>query len=91
MKWALAVIATEAITELLLHSVLLDKPRAWLSKRPFFKELFKCGWCLSLWVGLFVFGLLLLRLEIILLPVVLHRLSNYLHAIYSFVKYAKRS
>jgi len=90
IKWALALVGTEAITELLLHSALLNKPRTWLCRFNFFKELFSCGWCLSLWAGLLVFGLLLLRLEIILVPIVFHRVSNYLHAVYSFVKYARR-
>lgn len=87
MKWALVVISVEALTELLLHSTLLNSPRSWLSRRPFFKSLFECGWCLSIWVSLFVFGLLLLRLEIILLPICLHRMSNYVHVFYSLVKY----
>jgi len=90
MKLILAAIATEAITEILIHAGFLNKPRAWLSKVGFFKELFSCGWCLSLWVGLFVFGLLYLRLEIALIPIVIHRLSNYLHVIYSLVKYPRR-
>lgn len=91
MKWALAVIGTEAIVEILLHSAILDKPRKLLSRLAFFKEMFKCGWCLSLWVGLFVFGLLLLRVEIVLVPIVFHRVSNYIHVIYSFAKYSRRS
>ena len=90
LKLILAVIAVEALTEILLHSALIKRPRAWLCRFNFFKELFSCGWCISLWVGLFVFGLLLLRLEIILVPIVFHRASNYLHAVYSFVKYARR-
>jgi hypothetical protein len=90
MKWLIAIIAVEGLTEILLHSALFEKPRAWLSRRGFFGKLFKCGWCLSLWVGLFVFGIILLRAEIVLIPIVFHRISNYIHAIYSFVKYARR-
>jgi len=90
MKWLIAIIAVEGLTEILLHSALFDKPRVFLSRFRYFKKLFECGWCLSLWVGFFVFGILLLGLEIFLVPIVLHRLSNYLHAIYSLVKYARR-
>jgi len=91
MTWILAIIATEALTELLLHSTPLGKLRACLSRWPFFKEIFECGWCLSLWVAVIVFGILIIRAEVILIPIVLHRLSNYLHVIYSLVKYARRS
>jgi len=82
----LGIISTEAITEILLHSELLDRPREFLLKLPFFKGLFNCGWCLSFWVALFVFGIMLLKLHIILLPIVLHRLSNYLHYFYGILK-----
>lgn len=81
-----AVISTEAITEILLHSELLDKPRGFLLKLPFFGSLFSCGWCLSFWVALLVFGIIMLRIEIILVPIVFHRLSNYLHYLDSILK-----
>jgi len=86
MKWILAIIATEAITEILLHSDLFGKVRGFLSKFWFFNELFVCGWCLSFWVAIFVFILILKNLEIILIPIVIHRLSNYFHYCYGILR-----
>jgi len=82
----LGVIATEALTEILLHSELLDRPRKFISKLPFLEALFSCGWCLSFWVGGVVFGIIILGLDIILLPIVFHRLSNFLHYGFSILK-----
>jgi len=90
IRLILLVIAVEGLTEIILHSGLFAKPRVFLSRFRYFKKLFECGWCLSVWVGFFVFGILLLGLEIVLVPIVLHRGSNYLHVIYSFVKYERR-
>lgn len=86
IRWVLAIIAVEALTELLVNAEILDKPRNAISKIRFFKELFDCGYCLSVWMALFVFGILLLKLEIVLVPIVIHRTSNYVHSIYSFLR-----
>lgn len=86
MKWILAVIATEGITEILLHSNLLEKIRTRLSKFWLFSEILSCGWCLSLWISIFVCSLIFLHLEIILVPIVIHRLSNYWHFGYGILK-----
>jgi hypothetical protein len=90
MKWILAVIACEALTELLVNAEILDRPRNFLCKISFFRSLFECGYCMSFWTGLFVFGVLLLKVEIVLVPIVLHRSSNYLHDLYKFIKNRKK-
>ena len=86
MIWVIAVMATEAITEILLESALLDKPRAYLTKRWFFKELLGCGWCLSVWVAAAVVGVIAVGLKIILIPFVVHRIANVLHDLYGLLK-----
>lgn len=76
----LGVVATEALTELLIHAEPLDKPRDWLmSKVGFLHKLLSCGWCLSVWVALLVFAILWKGWWIVLMPIAFHRLSNYLH------------
>ena len=84
MRWlgllALGVVATEALTEMLVHSELFDKPRDWLmGKAGFFHKLLGCGWCLSLWVAVLVFAVILKGWWLALMPIAIHRLSNYLH------------
>jgi len=90
MKWVLAVIACEGLTELLVNAEILDSPRNFLSKVKFLKALLECGYCASVWAALFVFGILLLKAEIVLVPIAIHRLSNYLHDLYKFIKNRKR-
>lgn len=90
VKYIFAAIAVEAITEILIHSTLLDKLRNALRKVGVFDDLFSCGWCMSVWAALFVFGLFVLRIEFVLAPIIMHRLSNYLHVIYNLVKYRDR-
>ena len=86
MKWLIAIIAAEALVELLSNAEILDKPRNFICKIGFFKQLFECVYCLSIWIAFVVFGILLLHLEIILVPIFIHRVSNYLHSVYSFVR-----
>ena len=86
MTWILAVIATEALVEFFVNAEIFDKTRKAISKVKFLKDLFECGYCLSVWMALFVFGILLLKIEIILVPIVIHRTSNYVHSIYSFLR-----
>jgi len=47
----LLAIVVEAVTELIIHSVIFEKVRLWLmAKSKFFKELLTCGYCTSFWV-----------------------------------------
>ena len=82
MKYLIAIIAVEAITEILLHSELFE----WLRKALPKIGLFDCGWCLSVWVAGLVFAIVLMGLEIVLLPIAIHRVSNYLHDVYGLLR-----
>ena len=82
MKYLIAIIAVEAITEILLHSELFG----WLRKVRWLNHLFDCGWCLSVWVAGLVFAIMLMGFEIVLLPIAIHRVSNYLHDIYGLLR-----
>jgi len=87
MKWILAIVTTEAVVEILIHSELLDKPRQYLMNHSwFFQKLFSCGWCLSLWIAAAVFGIVSAGWQIILVPIVIHRASNFLHLGYGLLK-----
>jgi len=85
-KWIVAIIAIEAITEILLHGT----PFVWLrklaAKNKYSNELLSCGWCLSFWVSLFVCSLVYFGLWILLIPIALHRLSNLLHYIWGIAQ-----
>lgn len=76
----LGVVATEALTEILIHAEPFDKPRDWLMEKiDFLHKLLSCGWCLSVWVALLVFAVILKGWWIVLVPIAIHRMSNYLH------------
>ena len=54
LLFALLVILTEAVTEILVESVLLERPRAWLAGKDEGTLRFtfvRCGYCVSLWIG----------------------------------------
>jgi len=89
-KYIFAAIGIEGITEILLHSTLLEKPRKLLCRVKFFDDLFSCGWCMSLWVALFVLGLFLLNLEVVLIPIVFQRISNFIHVFYVYIRSLRR-
>ncbi len=90
IAWLLAVIAVEAIVEILTTSTLLNVPRAWiLAKQNFFSDLIGCGWCTSVWVaasvGWAMPGIITgyLVVDIILKTFALQRMANYLHELRS--------
>lgn len=86
--WVTAVIAVEAVTEVLVDSSIFFNFRVWVSKwSKFFGELLSCGYCTSVWVA-GVFALIIPLnvvdsrcVNLILCWLVLHRLSNVLHGI----------
>jgi heme exporter protein D len=82
--------ATEAITELVVKSMMFAPIRALVSRLGnWVEELFKCGYCFSVWVA---FGVTILSQHIFpftglglvgffLTAVITHRLSNIIHNI----------
>jgi hypothetical protein len=86
VRWIIGVFAVEAITEIIIHSELLDRPRNALKKIWFFDKLLSCGWCASFWTAVIVFGIISAGWQIILVPIVIHRASNFLHLVYSWIK-----
>lgn len=87
-------IVCEATTEIIGASTLFKPMRNWIIKKkiPFFSELFKCKYCLSVWVSAFIccIGWITLGLgvNIVLLGgliLVVHRLSNILHLIFDII------
>jgi len=85
-------LAVEAVVEIFLHS---DMPliKWWREKVTprwsFLKDLFCCGWCLSLWVAAVLLGLVALGLAWILYVLAVHRLSNFLHFGWALLKKAR--
>jgi hypothetical protein len=91
----LAVIMTEAIVNLVFFATILQPLRDWIIRniplRVAGEHLLECKICVSFWSGLL--SVILVKytmkseiMEVILLGVAVHRLSNYLHLIYSFIR-----
>jgi len=90
IKIILAVIATEAITEILVESALFEDIRCRLAaKHDLLAEFVQCGWCISVWVGAAAFAVILLRLEVIFIPFVIARLANFAHDLFGIAKRLK--
>jgi len=88
LSFLMAIVLVEALTELVIKSVLFKPLRTFLgSKSVWLKELFSCGYCFSVWGAAAV--VLVLGLPYTLTGnwfidfgvtfLVVHRLSNYLH------------
>lgn len=91
LKLVLATILTEAVTEIVTKSQLFLPIRRFFFKRKKYKvfnfihDLLDCGYCTSVWIGVFAsiylyhqsFGFIML----FLIGLVIHRLSNILHFI----------
>ena len=87
MKYIIAIIAVEAIVEIFMESSLFDNLRVWLSKKHWLiDEFVGCGWCISVWVALLVFGLIYIGLWVVLIPLAIHRMSNFIYDIDGLVK-----
>ncbi len=91
MKYLLAIIAVEALTQLICKAEIFDTPREWLSRCSFFERLLSCGYCVSVWSALFVIVLLMFwnYTQWFILLLVLHRISNVLHDVYGVLLQAK--
>ena len=94
IKFLLAIIITEAITEIVVKSELFFPLRAHLFEKGktnkifnWFHSLLDCGYCFSVWVGLFTAFLLFREssflihsyIDWIFIGVATHRLSNVFH------------
>lgn len=92
-------IVCEAITEIIGGSTLFAPLRDFMIKKeiPFFKGLFECKYCLSVWIAGFVTvgcwwcagALVLNRSEIFFLVLcifIVHRMSNILHLVFDIVR-----
>jgi len=83
------VIFTEAITEIITKSELFSPIREFFFNRrenkffSFVHTLLDCGYCMSVWIGLFTacifFFLNNIIVNVFFMGIVLHRLSNILH------------
>lgn len=89
----LAVILTEAIISLLFTATVLQPFRELLIRiiplRVRDEHLLECKICSSFWVGIFCFLLVSYSggiFYILLCGIVVHRLSNYTHLVYSIVR-----
>lgn len=80
------VIATEAITEILIQSRLFFNVRHWLSTKSELLAYFvNCGYCMSMWVAS-VLSLLcvinvskFIMINLFISSIIIHRLSNITH------------
>ncbi|MHA1833724.1 MAG: hypothetical protein ACTSV7_07010 [Candidatus Baldrarchaeia archaeon] len=98
VKFILAVIFVEAVTEILAKSELFKPVRKFFfdrkSNRVFEKihELMDCGYCTSVWIGFLTALLMFGDLDLIskyvdwfFIGIILHRLSNLLHSILDYI------
>lgn len=87
----IAIILTEAITEIVVKSEIFYPVRRFLFNHSynsifhFLHSLLDCGYCFSVWAGVFSIVLIFFTENIIInffiLSIVVHRLSNMLHFI----------
>jgi hypothetical protein len=91
----LMVIGCEAIVNLIFTGVVLQPVRDWIIRHtPFIsvngEHLLSCRVCTSLWIGfLCAIGFLFLSIPLvrfIFLGIVIHRLSNHFHLIFSIIR-----
>lgn len=93
VKFFIACLLTEAITEILVKSEVFSPIRRRLfslrgksSGYAWFSDLIECGYCSSVWVGCAMswllisdFGLVNIYIDWFLLGLVVHRCSNVVH------------
>lgn len=86
--WILAVVAVEAVVEILTTSTLLNVPRAYiLAQQNLLSELISCGWCTSVWVAASIAWALpgsltgFIIADIAIKTFALQRMANYLHEV----------
>ena len=88
MSLLITVLLTEALVELVIKSIIFKPFRKKIkSISPWFKDLFSCGYCFSVWVAFGVVFILQLSynftgnhwVDLTIMALITHRLSNYLH------------
>jgi len=89
IKYILAILAVEAITNIITKSELFSPIREFFFNRrnnkiyKFIHDLLDCGYCMSVWIGIMAaFYLTYVDSDVVnvfVLGLVLHRLSNILH------------
>lgn len=90
LLFIIAIIVTEAITEIVSKSSLFEPLRKWFFKKNskffrFIHDLLDCGFCLSVWVGIIVGNVLLdvtivtIWLDWFIIGLLVHKCSNVLH------------
>lgn len=82
--WLCAIIATEAITEILIAGKIFQSLRDLIIGRNIFllSGIFSCGYCMSVWVALLVGWYVPFPLGWVGIPIkifTIHRLSNFFH------------
>lgn len=99
-KFIMALILTEAVTEVVVKSELFKPLRKLLFEKgnkftKFLHDLLDCGYCTSVWVGCFM-SLMLIDLPLIhwsidwlLYGLAIHRVSNMLHFVIDKLGYIK--
>lgn len=80
----IAVVSTEALTELIYGAEILNKPRAFVSRIALIGRLLECKYCTSVWVGLFVVIACMFfwdytAVRLFCYSLCAHRLSNLFH------------
>ncbi len=88
VQFLLCVVVVEALSELIVKSGILSKPREFVKQQSeFVKELISCGYCTSVWVSIIPAIYLVTQVNInplaafLIIWFSLHRLANYLHNI----------
>jgi hypothetical protein len=88
MKLIMCIIAAEAMTQLACKAEIFDRLREWLKNLSrFTNELFSCPYCVSVWVAGFTV-ILYIFYEVawaFVLLLVIHRISNVLHDVFSIM------
>ncbi|RKZ10810.1 hypothetical protein DRQ25_01505 [Candidatus Fermentibacteria bacterium] len=89
IRFILSVILTEALTELISKSEIMSPIRKWffdhrqVSMFNWIHNLLDCGYCTSVWIGLFTALTFLffsnIYLDLFFAGIIIHRLSNVLH------------
>jgi hypothetical protein len=90
IEFLIAIVVIEAITNILTKSELFKPVRAFFFERnKWIHDLLDCGYCTSVWIGFFIaIYLTFLRVRIVdvfLLGIALHRLSNVFHFIVDWI------
>jgi len=90
-KLLFLIILTEALVELICKAEILERPRNYVKSWGWFtRNLLECYYCTSVWVGLIVAPLYFMisntLLFVFCIGIVIHRLSNYLHLLFSILR-----